>query len=212
MSVGAIATPAKMAAGAMSATLGTKTSGTVPPQSTITDATKRLSSGHRQPRVPYPRPALYVPCLRNESQVHRPFGIHAYYERQRRCRNRRCRRRGRSRQQPLAPLPFSRSMEFQNIRGGASAVTPVDAAVLQRRCPRRAPFPPGALHLRSYASPLDDLLRCTRGSWPCIPSTYLRGREPQRAPSATLQAAGAQVGPGERGAPRDEAHRETTDT
>src|SRR5829696_2137406 len=52
MSVGAIATPAKMAAGAMSATLGTKTSGTVPPQSTITDATKRLSSGHRQPVGP----------------------------------------------------------------------------------------------------------------------------------------------------------------
>ena len=45
MSVGAIATPAKVAAGAMSATLGTKTSGTVPPQSTKTDATKRLSSG-----------------------------------------------------------------------------------------------------------------------------------------------------------------------
>jgi hypothetical protein len=74
-------------------------------------------------------------------------------------------------------------MEFQEIRGGANAVSPVDAALLQRRCPCRPPqqsFPPGALHLRSYASPLDELLRCTRGSWPCSPSIYLRGREPQR--------------------------------
>ena len=61
MSVGAIATPAKVAAGAMSATLGTRTSGTVPPQSTTTDATKRLSSGQRQLRAPYVRPAKRLP-------------------------------------------------------------------------------------------------------------------------------------------------------
>src|SRR5829696_8200688 len=74
-------------------------------------------------------------------------------------------------------------MESQDIRGRANAVTPVDAALLQRRCPRRPPqesFPPGALHLRSYTSPLDDQLRRTRGSWPCSPSTYLRGRENRR--------------------------------
>ena len=69
ISVGAIATPAKAAAGIMSTTLGAKTSGSVAAHSTTTDATKRLSSGHRQLRVPYTRPAKKLPAATSASNV-----------------------------------------------------------------------------------------------------------------------------------------------
>src|SRR5215210_2125135 len=68
MSVGAIATPAKIEAGAMSATLGASASGTVPPQSTTTDTTKRLSSDQRQLRVPYAKPAKRLPAATSVSR------------------------------------------------------------------------------------------------------------------------------------------------
>src|SRR5829696_9069866 len=68
MSVGAIATPAKIEAGVMSATLGTRTSGIVPTHSTTTDATNRLSSGQRQLRAPYASPANRLPRATSASR------------------------------------------------------------------------------------------------------------------------------------------------
>ncbi len=75
MSVGAIATPARIEAGAMSATLGARTSGSVPTHSTTTDATKRLSSGQRQLCVPYARPAKRLPAAMSASSGPAAAGV-----------------------------------------------------------------------------------------------------------------------------------------
>ena len=81
----------------------------------------------------------------------------------------------------LRTSPWWLSERFEGV---ANVVTSFDVAAQRRGCPCRPPqqsFPPDFLHLRSYASPLDNLLRCTQGSWPCCPSTYLREQEQQRA-------------------------------
>src|SRR5919107_1831919 len=67
MSVGAIATPAKIEAGNISAALGAGAGGNVPTHSTTTDATKRLFNGQRQLRAPYASPAKRLPAATRAS-------------------------------------------------------------------------------------------------------------------------------------------------